>query len=59
MLTKGHLNKSGQFLTSTIVTRKGTETKVEIYENGLYDQASNQSIPFDFDLKFGFKLEGR
>lgn len=24
MLTKGHLNKPGQFLTSTIVTRKGT-----------------------------------
>lgn len=59
MLTKGHLNKPGQFLTSTIVTRKGTETKVEIYERGLYDQLSNQSIVFDFDLKFGFKQQGR
>ncbi len=59
MFTKGHLSNPGQLLCSTVCSRKGTETKVEIYENGLYDEASKQCMPFDFDLKFGFKVEGR
>lgn len=59
MFNKGHLANPGQLLCSTVVSRKGTETKVEIYENGLYDEASKQSMVFDFDLKFGYKQENR
>ena len=55
MFAKGHLSNPGQLLCSTQVSRKGTETNVEIYENGLYDEASKQSITFDFDVKSGFK----
>lgn len=55
MFAKGHLSNPGQSLCSTHASRKGTETKIEIFENGLYDEASKQSMTFDFDLKFGFK----
>jgi hypothetical protein len=37
MFAKGHQANPGQLICSTNVSRKGTETKVEIYENGLYD----------------------
>lgn len=56
MFCKGQLTNPGLFGLSTTVLRKGTETKVDLFENGLYDEASKQSMPFDFDLKFGFKL---
>lgn len=59
MLTKGQLSNPGDLIFSTVATRKGTETKVEIYTNGLYDQTSKQSIMFDFDLKFGFKADSK
>jgi hypothetical protein len=55
MFQKGQLSNPGCFGLSTLVSRKGTETKVDLFENGLYDEASKQSMPFDFDLKFGFK----
>ncbi len=42
-------------MCTTEVSRKGTITKVNLYEYGLYDEASKQSMAFDFDLKFGFK----
>lgn len=59
MFTKGQLSNPGSLIFSTTATRKGTETKIEVYENGLFDEASKQSMLFDFDLKFGFKADSK
>ena len=37
MFAKGHLPNPGQLLCFTTVSRKGTDSKIDIYENGLYD----------------------
>jgi hypothetical protein len=38
MFQKGQLSNPGLFGLSTLVSRKGTETKVDLFENGLYDE---------------------